>query len=254
MRGKGHLCPLQSRMHGHVGSFGGGRSACTTIGSFRTQTCAFFGPRFDRARDQLETGSPPGPGTGGGLAAGRMSALTICSGTIQFWLGMQKELSSSFTRKSASARKQAKKWTLRKVIARYPQWRPQLEVLLECHRRLVEPLGTPPTFPAPGDTFAGFSILAELGRGAEGRVFLATQPSLADRPIVLKLTPMGGQEHLSLARLQHTSHHAALLGPGRTQPELAGLVHALLRRVYPGPRSRPAEGHPARFAYGPAIA
>src|SRR5207244_12851253 len=49
-----------------------------------------------------------------------------------------------------------------------------------------------------------FLLLAELGRGVHGRVFLASQPSLADRPVVLKLTPCDASEHLSLARLQHT--------------------------------------------------
>src|SRR6185436_6995221 len=40
--------------------------------------------------------------------------------------------------------------------------------------------------------------------GGQGRVFLATQPSLSDRPLVVKLTRRSGEEHLSLARLQHT--------------------------------------------------
>jgi serine/threonine protein kinase len=46
-------------------------------------------------------------------------------------------------------------------------------------------------------------VLAELGRGAQGRVYLATQPALADRPVVLKLTSCNGREHLALAQLQH---------------------------------------------------
>src|SRR5262249_56034203 len=41
-------------------------------------------------------------------------------------------------------------------------------------------------------------------RGAQGRVFLASQLSLGDRPVVLKLTPCEAHEHLSLARLQNT--------------------------------------------------
>jgi eukaryotic-like serine/threonine-protein kinase len=88
-------------------------------------------------------------------------------------------------------------------IRRFPQWREQLEVLLDCHRMLEG--GQPsPRLPSVGDTVGEFQLLAELGQGANGRVFLATQPSLADRPIVLKLTPAAGREHLSLARLQHT--------------------------------------------------
>src|SRR5262249_5708876 len=48
-----------------------------------------------------------------------------------------------------------------------------------------------------------FRLLAELGRGAHGRVFLASQPALADRPVALKVTPREEREPLALARLQH---------------------------------------------------
>ena len=61
----------------------------------------------------------------------------------------------------------------------------------------------PPTFPDVGETLSGFRLIWELGRGAAGKVFLAAQPSLADRPVVLKITRLGRDEHLSLARLQH---------------------------------------------------
>ena len=59
-------------------------------------------------------------------------------------------------------------------------------------------------FPTAGEEFGEFRLLRELGRGGAGRVFLATQPLLSDRPLVVKLTPRTGDEHLSLARLQHT--------------------------------------------------
>jgi len=86
---------------------------------------------------------------------------------------------------------------------RFPQWQEQLDVLLRCHRLLE---GTPPgpRFPAVGETLGDFHLRAELGRGGQGRVFLAAQRSLADRLVVLKCTPLAGEEHLSLARLQHT--------------------------------------------------
>ncbi len=86
---------------------------------------------------------------------------------------------------------------------RFPQWRPQLEVLLDCHRLLGPELASP-VLPNVGEVLGGFLLQAELGRGAVGRVFLANQTELADRPMVLKVTPSQGQEHLSLARLQHT--------------------------------------------------
>jgi tetratricopeptide (TPR) repeat protein len=89
------------------------------------------------------------------------------------------------------------------VLPRFPQWHAQLQVLLECHR-MLEPELAAPRFPEAGQTWEGFRLLAVLGRGGQGRVFLATQPDLAGRPVVLKMTPCRGQEGQSLARLQHT--------------------------------------------------
>jgi tetratricopeptide (TPR) repeat protein len=89
------------------------------------------------------------------------------------------------------------------VLGRFPQWRAELEEFFACCQLLQPEWGTP-AFPQAGETLGDFHLLAEMGRGGNGRVFLATQPLLADRPVVLKLTPLGGQEHLSLARLQHT--------------------------------------------------
>lgn len=88
------------------------------------------------------------------------------------------------------------------VLRRFPQWRPQLEVLFDCHRVLA--LDPRARFPAADEVVDDFLLIAELGRGALGRVFLASQGSLADRPVVLKFTPREALEHLSLARLQHT--------------------------------------------------
>jgi tetratricopeptide (TPR) repeat protein len=90
------------------------------------------------------------------------------------------------------------------VVARFPQWRTELEVLLDCHRLLQRPELAGPVFPEVGATLGDFRLVRELGRGANGRVFLAAQPALADRPVVVKVTPCDGQEHLALARLQHT--------------------------------------------------
>jgi serine/threonine protein kinase/Flp pilus assembly protein TadD len=90
------------------------------------------------------------------------------------------------------------------VARRFPQWRQELEALLDFHRLIeAKPRATAPTFPEAGESIAGFRLVFELGRGAAGRVFLAVQPSLADRPVVLKITQRGRAEHLALARLQH---------------------------------------------------
>jgi serine/threonine protein kinase/Tfp pilus assembly protein PilF len=89
------------------------------------------------------------------------------------------------------------------IVSRFPRWQDELRVLLDCHR-LFEPPPAVPAFPEAGNDWGDFQLVAELGRGARGRVFLATQPALADRPVVLKLTACTSREHLSLARLQHT--------------------------------------------------
>lgn len=89
--------------------------------------------------------------------------------------------------------------TSAELAARFPRWRAQVAALLDCQGMLA-----PPTFPEPGDWLGDFHLGPELGRGVHGRVYLATQPALAGRPVVLKVGPDSGDEHLSLARLQHT--------------------------------------------------
>jgi serine/threonine protein kinase/tetratricopeptide (TPR) repeat protein len=128
------------------------------------------------------------------------------------------------------------------VLRRFPHWRDQLEVLLDCHDLMRPPPA--PVFPEVGEALDGLLLQAELGRGRQGRVSLATQPGLADRPVVVKLTPRDGSEHSSLARLQHThivplywvqdfpDRHLRLLG----MPYLGG---ATLAQVLDGLRDRP---------------
>jgi len=87
------------------------------------------------------------------------------------------------------------------VVQRFPQWRQQLDDIL-C-RPFPKRLQVP-RMPEVGESLGGFRLLGELGHGIRGRVFLASQPVLADRPVVLKITSCDGGEHRALARLQHT--------------------------------------------------
>src|SRR5262249_2805854 len=59
--------------------------------------------------------------------------------------------------------------------------------------------------PEVGGAFCGFRLVAELGRGAFGRVFLSHQGDLADRPVALKVSAEIREESQRLARLQHTN-------------------------------------------------
>ena len=60
-------------------------------------------------------------------------------------------------------------------------------------------------FPQVSQTFLNFELVEEIGRGAFGRVYLARQAGLANRPVALKLTPGTSVEPDRLAQLQHTN-------------------------------------------------
>jgi serine/threonine protein kinase/tetratricopeptide (TPR) repeat protein len=59
--------------------------------------------------------------------------------------------------------------------------------------------------PEIGGDFLEFRLIDELGRGAFGKVYLARQGKLADRPVVLKISSRLDGEPRMLAQLQHTN-------------------------------------------------
>lgn len=59
--------------------------------------------------------------------------------------------------------------------------------------------------PNAGEQFLNFKLDEELGRGSFGRVFLARQIALADRPVALKISPGRSVEPERLAQLQHAN-------------------------------------------------
>ena len=93
----------------------------------------------------------------------------------------------------------------RDILGRFPQWAGPLRIMIECHRHLLWRQRRPFQFPCVGQTVGEFRLIEEIARGASGRVYLAAQAALADRPMILKVTPLDGAEHLVLARLQHTN-------------------------------------------------
>lgn len=70
---------------------------------------------------------------------------------------------------------------------------------------VVPDRGPDEPMPEAGQTFLGFKLVRELGRGAFARVFLARQCDLADRPVVLKVSADAARESLLLARLRHAN-------------------------------------------------
>lgn len=86
---------------------------------------------------------------------------------------------------------------------RLPQRESEITALLNSYTVLPRAQRVISAFPAVGETVGEFRLHASLGRGVRGAVFLADQPSLANRAVVLKITSCDGREHLSLAQLQH---------------------------------------------------
>jgi serine/threonine protein kinase/tetratricopeptide (TPR) repeat protein len=112
-------------------------------------------------------------------------------------------------------------------------------------RRLAEAMTA---MPDAGTEFLGFRLIAELGRGTFGRVYLARQGELADRPVALKVCGDVLGESQTLAQLQHTNiipifsvHHAspfqAVCMPFLGSTTLSDVLHDLQ-----GQPSLPASG------------
>ncbi len=85
----------------------------------------------------------------------------------------------------------------------------QMQLFVDLHRsdpeachRLVEAVTA---LPDVGTELLGFRLLSELGQGAFGRVYLARQGDLANRLVVLKVSPRIDDEPQTLAQLQHTN-------------------------------------------------
>jgi eukaryotic-like serine/threonine-protein kinase len=89
------------------------------------------------------------------------------------------------------------------VVNRYPQWKDELEVLLGCDR-MLRPFSRVAMFPRVGEDLGPFRLMAELGQGACGKTYLAAEPALGNRLVVLKVIADDQEEHLSLARLRQT--------------------------------------------------
>ncbi|MEI7922388.1 MAG: tetratricopeptide repeat protein [Planctomycetota bacterium] len=92
----------------------------------------------------------------------------------------------------------------KEILRTFPQYHLQLAALLGFER-LLHSGRSEPLFPNPGELIGPFQLIQRLGQGASGRTYLAQEQSLADRLVVIKIMPDDHDEHLALARLQHTN-------------------------------------------------
>ena len=102
-------------------------------------------------------------------------------------------------------------------------------------------------WPKPGSHFQGFDLITEIGRGAFGRVFLASEQALGERPVVLKVARQGRQEAEMLARLRHPNIVPVYSVRQDDATGLAGFCMPYLGQATFPPcstRSLPIAGHP----------
>jgi serine/threonine protein kinase len=91
--------------------------------------------------------------------------------------------------------------------ARFPAFETSLRRLLQAHNNLendpelLRELSV--RWPEPGETFLGYRLLSELGRGAFARVFLAQELAVGGRLVAAKLSLHDDREADTLGRLHH---------------------------------------------------
>jgi serine/threonine protein kinase len=93
--------------------------------------------------------------------------------------------------------------------ARFPTYAKSLRAAIQAYDYLRDNLSLldeergPIAWPVEGETFLGFRLRRELGRGAFARVFLAEEPALGERRVAVKISPHGGAEAQTLGRIDH---------------------------------------------------
>ena len=141
---------------------------------------------------------------------------------------------------------------LDEFCARFPEIRSLRRQFLEADRfvraieDLIPPGGEKLPYVLPGEQLGGYTIIRELGRGAFGQVYLATDENTGDRPVVLKLTFDDINEARMLGRLSH-ANIVPVLSAGRHSTGISivcmpYLGNATLRHVLA--RAFPTNGSP----------
>jgi serine/threonine protein kinase len=91
----------------------------------------------------------------------------------------------------------------------FPTYRQSLQRLIDVHQFLdAQPEAVEEKqwkWPEPGDSVLGFKIIQKLGEGAIAKVYLAQQPDLGQRRVVVKISRHGATEAKLLGKLEHPS-------------------------------------------------
>lgn len=106
-------------------------------------------------------------------------------------------------------------------------------------------------WPDVGETFLGFDLIEELGRGALSRVFLARESQIGSRQVVAKVCLRGAHEAWTLGRLDHPGvvpvfsiQHDELTGLSAIcMPYLSrATLFDVIECLFPQPGERPLRG------------
>ena len=84
-------------------------------------------------------------------------------------------------------------------LSRISWFRDELAELIHMHHDVEAKLA----WPEPGQEFAGYKVIRELGRGTFARVFYATESAIGDRPVVIKVSDQAAAEANILGQLSH---------------------------------------------------
>ncbi len=139
--------------------------------------------------------------------------------------------------------------------ARFPEYRSSLRHRFSDHTGFVVPIADEISqgdvdllWPDAGEQFSEYTVLRELGRGTFARVYLATEASTGDRPVVLKVSLGDNAEARTLGRLAH-DHIVPVLSARQHESGYFSIVcmpylgsatlHDLLDRAYKNPESPP---------------
>jgi serine/threonine protein kinase len=87
--------------------------------------------------------------------------------------------------------------------AKFPDYRKSLLRLIDVEENLGDLGEIADPFPEVGETLLGFDILDRIGVGAIARVYLAAEPELGGRTVVIKVSTEGTAEAAILGKLQH---------------------------------------------------
>lgn len=91
------------------------------------------------------------------------------------------------------------------IAGQFPAYRTAIARQIEVYQFLEESSGLEEAaeWPEPGDGFLGLQLRELLGTGAFSKVFLATEPRIGDRQVVVKVCRGAREEAAFLGRLGH---------------------------------------------------